>query len=350
MRKNNARKRPDRDNGQPDNQPSELRLVTKVQPRGRDIVVVGASAGGLEALENLIAHLPGDLPAALFVVQHLAPDVSAAATLARLEKHPSFNPKLAEDGETFEIGKIYLAPPDRHLLVKEDSLVVRKGAFENRHRPAIDPLFRSAAVAHGPHVIGVILTGMLDDGANGLLAIQKCGGISIVQDPGEAAYPALPQNALANVDVDYCVSLPEIAPLLESLTRQPVEQGPAFPEIVVKEAQIAERVLTSVDQMEGLGALVPHTCPACGGNLWRIDDDEKASRYRCFTGHSFSLEALFEAQSEKIEETLWIALRMFEDRKSLLSSITGAHAAERAQEIQVHIDRIRTILLATGRS
>jgi two-component system chemotaxis response regulator CheB len=319
--------------------------------RGRDIIVVGASAGGLQAIESLISHLSTELPASLFVVQHLAPDISGSAMLTQFGRHSSFKPKFAEDGEVFDKGQIYVAPPDRHLLLKERHLLVRKGAFENRHRPAIDPLFRSAAVAHGSHVIGVILTGMLDDGAAGLLAIKKCGGTAIVQDPMGAAYPAMPRNALANVKADYCVSIPEIGRLLESLTREPVGPGCPPPEVLVREAQIAERFLTSVHETEDLGGpLIPQTCPACGGSLWKINDADHAAHYRCYTGHSFSVPALFDAQSEKIEETLWIALRMLEERKNLLRTISGSHAAERAKEAQIHIDRIREMLLAAGNS
>jgi two-component system chemotaxis response regulator CheB len=318
--------------------------------RGRDIIVVGASAGGLQAIESLISHFSADLPASLFVVQHLAPDISGSAMLTQFGRHSSSKPKFAEDGEAFEMGRIYVAPPDRHMLLKERNLLVRKGAFENRHRPAIDPLFRSAAVAHGSHVIGVILTGMLDDGAAGLLAIKTCGGTVIVQDPMSAAYPAMPRSALANVKVDYCVSIPEIARLLESLTREPAAPCCPPPDVLVREAEIAERFLTSVRETEDLGPLIPQTCPACGGSLWKINDADHAAHYRCYTGHSFSLPALFDAQSEKIEETLWIALRMLEERKNLLRTVSGSHAAERAAEAQIHIDRIRAMLLAAGNS
>jgi two-component system chemotaxis response regulator CheB len=312
----------------------------------RNIVVIGTSAGGLEALDSVVAQLPPDLPASFFVVQHLAPDMIGSALLSRLQRHLSFHCKFAEDGETFYPGHIYVAPPDRHLLVKEQTLIVRKGAFENRHRPAIDSLFRSAAIAHGPRVIGVILTGMLDDGTAGLLAVKQCGGIAIVQSPSGAAYPSMPRSALANVAVDYCASIEEIGGLLETLIRENVETRKPPPKIVKKEAEIAERVLTDVKESENLGTLFPHTCPDCGGSLWKVGDDN-LPHFRCFTGHTFSLPALIEAQSEKIEETLWVVLRMLEERKNLLRTVNGSHAAERAEEAQTHIDRIRAILLSS---
>lgn len=157
--------------------------------RGRDIIVIGTSAGGLEAVDALIGELPSDLSAAIFIVQHLAPENTAAALLTRLGKHKAFACKLATNGERFTAGKIYIARSDYHLLVKKNHLLVTKGARENRYRPSIDAPFRSAATTHGPRVIGVVLTGMLDDGTAGLIAIHKCGGVTVVQDPKDATYP-----------------------------------------------------------------------------------------------------------------------------------------------------------------
>lgn len=166
--------------------------------KGRDIVVIGTSAGGLEALDRLIGQLPGEFPAAIFIVQHLHPEHAPSALLYRLGAYKTFHCKIAEDGEAFGPGKIYIAPSDAHLLIKENTLLVRRGARENRYRPAIDPLFRSAAVAHGPRVVGVVLTGMLDDGTSGLVAIHRCGGVTVAQDPSDALYPDMPQSAINN--------------------------------------------------------------------------------------------------------------------------------------------------------
>src|SRR5437867_4713070 len=172
--------------------------------KGRNIIVIGTSAGGLQALDELIGQLPTDLPASLFIVQHMTAENTGAALLHELGRHKSFNCKLATNGELFKPGRIYIARPDYHLLIKRNRLLVTKGARENRYRPAIDPLFRSAAVALGPRVIGVVLTGMLDDGTVGLMAIQRCGGVAIVQDPEEATYPQMPQSVLNNMHVDFC--------------------------------------------------------------------------------------------------------------------------------------------------
>jgi len=172
------------------------KVVDMTGPKGHDIIVVGTSAGGLETLDELIGQLPIDLAASVFIVQHMAAHNSGEALTRRLSRHKAFDVKLAKDGERLKRGRIYIAPPDNHLLLKTNKVLVRKGARENRSRPAVDPLFRSAAAAHGSRVIGVVLTGNLDDGAAGLIAIKKCGGVTVVQDPKDAAYPGMPQSAL----------------------------------------------------------------------------------------------------------------------------------------------------------
>jgi two-component system, chemotaxis family, protein-glutamate methylesterase/glutaminase len=323
-------------------------------PKGRDIIAIGTSAGGLEALDTLIGQLPPDLPATIFVVQHLSPESSGSALLKVLGKYKTFDCKLAADGESFEKGRIYIAPPDHHLLVKKSTLLVTKGARENRYRPAIDPLFRSAAVTHGPRVIGIVLTGMLDDGTAGLIAIKKCGGVTVVQDPKDAAYPDMPQSALNNLKVDHCVAVAAMGGLLEKLSRDPHGKDTAIPKDIKTEALIAERVLSDVAQVNGLGSQVPYNCPNCGGVLWEIDNPD-VKRYRCHTGHSFTAAALLTSQTEKIEETLWTSLRMFEERKNLLNNMAKtqinqkgkASYAQRAKETDVHIERIREMLLAS---
>ena len=321
------------------------------QSRGRKIIVVGTS--GLEALDQLVGQLPTDLPASLFLVQHMAAHNSGEPLLRRLSRHQAFRPKLAEDKERFKPGRIYVAPPDTHLLLKTDHVLVAKGARENRYRPAIDPLFRSAAVAYGARVIGVVLTGMLDDGTAGLMAIKRCGGVTVVQDPADAAYSGMPMSALDNVDVDFCVALAQMGPLLTRLVAQSPGKSKAVPSDIRTEAVIAERVLSDIEQVNGLGEQVPYNCPNCGGVLWEIDTPGK-KRYRCHTGHSYTGPALLASQSEKIEEMLWVSLRMFEERKNLLTSMakTAAHRSlkrstlQRLGETQGYIDRIRAMLLA----
>jgi two-component system chemotaxis response regulator CheB len=324
--------------------------------KGHHIVVMGASAGGMEALDEVVGKMPAGLPVSVFVVQHMAPENTGDALLQRLARHRAFKCRLARDGDSFEPGSLYIGPPDYHLLVKKKTLLVTKGARENRYRPGVDPLFRSAAVAHGAGVVGVVLTGMLDDGTAGLIAIKKCGGIAVVQDPKDAAYPAMPQSALDNLKVDHCVPAAEMGRLLEKLIHQARGKTKPVPEDVRTEAKIAERVLSDVAQVNGLGAQVPYNCPNCGGVLWEM---AKAGtrRYRCHTGHSFTESSLLTSQTEKIEETLWISLRMFEERKNLLNNMfhreTGPKAkgvyAERTKDIDEQIERIRDLLLTRNR-
>jgi two-component system chemotaxis response regulator CheB len=320
--------------------------------KGRTIIVIGTSAGGLAALDKLIGGLP-HLPASIFIVQHMAPESSAEPLLHRLERHKTFACKIACDGETFASGTIYIAPPDYHLLVKKKTLLVTKGARENRYRPAIDPLFRSAAVSHGANVIGVILTGMLDDGTAGLVAVKRCGGVTVVQDPKDAAYPDMPANALHNLKVDHCVPLTRMGLLLASLAHAPPRKRRPVPKDIRTEAVIAERVLSDIAQVNTLGSQVPYNCPNCSGVLWRMAQPG-VPRFRCHTGHSFTASALLVSQSEKIEESLWVALRMLEERRNLLNNMAEKEPraqgkrsyAERATETAVHIQRIRSMLMA----
>jgi two-component system, chemotaxis family, protein-glutamate methylesterase/glutaminase len=249
------------------------------------------------------------------------------------------------------------------MMIKEDRIILTKGARENGWRPAIDPLFRSAAVAHGNRVIGVVLTGYLDDGTAGLVAIQRCGGKCVVQDPKDAAYPDMPQNALAQVDVDASVPIAELGAALVRLSQGSPGRRKAVPRDIVIEAKIAERVLSDLPSVEAVGGQVPYNCPGCGGVLWEITEGS-ALRYRCHTGHAYTAPVLLAEQTAKIEETLWIALRMFEERRNLLRNMSKpslkvdapggvqgagnrevfASTAERAREAGLHIDRIRALL------
>ena len=200
-------------------------LLKEPTELGHDVIAVGASAGGVEALIDLVRDLPEDLPAAIFVVLHVAATETSALPRI-LARHSPLPVKHAVDGEPIVLGQIYVAPPDRHLLVHEDHVRVVRGPRENNHRPAVDPLFRSAALAYGPRVVGVVLSGSLDDGAAGLQAISLAGGIGIVQDPEDALYRGMPENAIAADEPDYVVPLDEVADILRRLTQEPAEEGP----------------------------------------------------------------------------------------------------------------------------
>lgn len=236
------------------------------------------------------------------------------------------------------------------MIDQDRKILVTKGAQENRSRPAIDPLFRSAAVAFGNGVIAILLTGYLDDGTAGMKVIKRCGGVCIVQDPKDAEYPDMPKNALRQVKVDHCLPLAEIGAMLYQLIPKKLGKKVPIPKDILIEAKIAERVLSDLSSVNALGKQVPFNCPGCGGVLWKIDKDGSL-RFRCHTGHAYTSASLLAEQTGKIEETMWTALRMFEERKNLLTEMghglknAGSKSAlERAKMSQVHIDRIRTIL------
>jgi two-component system chemotaxis response regulator CheB len=333
-----------------------VRAMCKIEdmavPKIKKLIVVGTSAGGLDALTRLISPLPKNFPAPIFIVQHMAPDTRGDILVDALQSCGNLPCKHPISGEKIRPGHVYIAPTDHHMLIVKGKIIISKGARENRSRPGIDPLFRSAAVAYRANVIGVLLTGYLDDGTSGLLAIQRCGGTCIVQDPTDAAYPDMPQHAVNNLKPDHCVPLALMPELLIELARKRSQKSPAVPVDVATEAEIAERVVSDLAAAQRLGNPAPFNCPNCGGVLWEIYKG-KLLRYRCHTGHAFTSSVLLAEQTMRIEETLWIALRMFEERKNLLNIMAHPNRAaanraarERAEESQVHIERIRAILLA----
>ena len=317
------------------------------QPRISKVVVIGTSAGGLYALKKLISQLQKDFPLPILVVEHMSSDATGNGLLNALNKIGNLTCQHAKDGHKLQPGNLYIAPPDYHLMIDEEQkIMVTKGAQENRSRPAIDPLFRSAAVAFGNGVIGIILTGYLDDGTAGMKVIKRCGGICIVQDPADADYPDMPQNALNNVKVDYCLPIAEMGVLLYQLIPLKLKKRKPVPEEMVIEAKIAKRVLSDLSSVNSLGVQVPFNCPGCGGVLWQVDKD-KDMRFRCHTGHAYTASSLLAEQNKKIEETMWTALRMFEERKNLLTKMANEGSKsylERTEILQVHIDRIRLML------
>jgi two-component system chemotaxis response regulator CheB len=301
---------------------------------GHDIIVVGASAGGVEALSELVRGLPGDLPAAVFIVLHVpaqSPSI-LPQILARAGKLPATH---ALDGEEIAPGRVYIAPPDNHLLVERGHVRVVRGPKENRCRPAVDPMFRSAALAYGPRVVGVILTGALDDGTVGLRDLKKRGGTTIVQDPREALYPGMPQSALDNVKVDYCLPLAEIAPLLAHLASEPAADEGAYPvpDDLKTEAGIAEQQMGApelIESVEKIGRRSIFTCPECSGTMWELTDGDLL-RFRCHVGHAFSAESLMAEQAETLEDALWSAVRALEEKVALARRL-----AQRARDRSYH--------------
>lgn len=316
-----------------------------------DIVVVGASAGGVQVLRKLVSALPSGLDAGVFIVLHtlataesLLPEV-----LGRVSQLPA---GAAQDRTLFETGKIYVAPPDRHILFSDGILRVVRGPKENRHRPSIDVLFRSAAMFYGPRVIGVLLSGSDDDGTAGMTAIKRCGGITIVQDPNESEYPEMPASALRTMGPDFTRPIGEIGPLLEGLVTGNIRKR--------EEQPMSEPVDKSLDQDEGsvtdvrkLGSPSVFTCPDCNGTLWELQDGELL-RYRCRVGHAYSAESMIEAESESVERALWSAVRTLEESAQLSRRIaqkTGLLREDlnrKAAEREEHARVIRSLLLETA--
>ncbi len=296
----------------------------------RDIIVIGASAGGVQALSTLVSELPADLPAAVFIVLHIPADPPSVLPEI-LSREAQLTVAHAKNGEEITRGRIYVAPPDHHLLIDDQRVKLVHGPKENLHRPSIDTLFRSAARWAGPRVIGVVLTGARDDGTAGMRAIKKRGGIAVVQDPSEAPFPSMPLSVMQDIKVDYSMPLREIALLLNNLSRETAAEEGRYPvpDEVEIEARIASQEMDSgelIASVEKLGKISKLTCPDCHGALWEIND-ERLLRYRYHVGHAFSAESLGDGQSQMLDVALWSAVRALEEQMILAKRI-----AERARK------------------
>jgi two-component system, chemotaxis family, protein-glutamate methylesterase/glutaminase len=329
--------------------------------KGHFNVVVGTSAGGIGALENFLSFLPADLPIAIFIVVHLSRTSVARTLLQRLQRNTPYKCVLAEDNRLIRKGVVHLAPANAHLLIKDNKTILGTGPPENRWRPSIDVLFRSAAASGSQKVIGIILTGMLDDGLAGMQAIKKCGGITMVQNPDEAPYPEMPENIIRNVPTDHILILQEMGQVISQITRSKkvMSKQRKIPLSIKLEADLAERVYTEIPRLEQLGGERSFvSCPACGGALWEIKKDNVNS-YRCHVGHAFNEGTLMHSLQESTEASLWMALRILEERRNLLLKMAGEqrranilsrHYAERAEEMKHHIEQLKKVLFDTQQS
>jgi two-component system chemotaxis response regulator CheB len=290
------------------------------KPEGtrRDIVVIGASAGGVDALKALTSALPRDFGAAVFIVLHvwsqglsLLPRI-----LDRVSDLPAAHPR---DGDPIEVGRFYVAPPDHHLVLEPGVVRIVRGPKENRHRPAVDPLFRSAATIYGERVIGCVLTGTGDDGTAGALSIKRHGGVLIAQDPAEAPYASMPRSVIENAEVDYVLPVSEIAAKLIELV-QSRRAAPAFHpvprELDKIEVEMAEVDMNAIQGDVRKGKPSSFACPECNGALWEIDESGLL-RFRCRVGHAFTADSLSAQQSERLENALWKALLALEEAAAL---------------------------------
>lgn len=300
----------------------------------RDLIVIGASAGGIEALQHLLAGLPADIPASVLIVLHTAgrsssmlPQIFGRATALKTS-HP-------EDGERLRRGHVYIAPPDFHMLVQGNHIRVLQGPRENLHRPAIDPLFRSAAVSAGARVIGVVLSGMLDDGTSGLMVVRAHGGVPIVQDPLTATFSSMPRHALEQVPQATVLPLEQIPAEIMRLVREELPE-PAEPaqhpgSLEEKETRLLELEMPQIESEERPGRPSAFACPDCGGVLWELEENGFL-RFRCRVGHAFTARNLSVEQQHAIETALWSAPRALEESAALYKRLVDRATRSRQEQ------------------
>lgn len=320
----------------------------------KDIIVIGASAGGIEPIRAILGALPADYPGSLFIVVHTSPD-SPGVLHAILDRAGPLTADAVDDGARIAPGHIYVAPPDRHLIIEPGRICLTRGPRENRFRPAVDPLFRSAAQTYGPRVVGIVLSGGLDDGTAGLQTIRQLGGTAIVQDPHEAWAASMPQSALQHVRVEHVLRADEIAPLLVRLATMDAdaqEGDDAVPEDVNIEVNIAKSEKAIEAGVFRLGQPSNYACPECHGVLLQMKDGPPL-RFRCHTGHAYSVESLLAEMDESIDATLWSAIRALEERAMLIrhasehpvSSSRASALQSRADETQRRAEVVRQMVL-----
>ncbi|MBV9233906.1 MAG: chemotaxis protein CheB [Candidatus Eremiobacteraeota bacterium] len=275
--------------------------------KGLAAVIVGGSAGALEPLQRIAAEFPSDFPAAVFIVTHVPPS-SISAMPHILARSGVLFATHAIDGAPATAGNLIVAPPDHHLILEDGKMRVVRGPTENNHRPSIDVLFRSAAAAYGSRACGVLLSGTLDDGVAGLVAIHESGGVAFVQDPEEAQFPDLPRNALRTGAIDGVYSAADVVPAILEWLKKP-------------KADAEQHSAIARDEREA-GVPSVFTCPDCSGTLWEVDD-QAVLRFRCRTGHAYSESSMLSVQERTLESALWAALRALEERYDLLRRIAA---------------------------
>src|SRR5262249_37035052 len=321
----------------------------------RDIIVIGASAGGVEPLRAIVRDLNPELPASIFVVLRLSND--RPSSLAEILNRAGPLPVMAAtDGARIEQGKIYVAIPDHHLLIDDGHVRVTHGPSENRHRPSVDVLFRSAAKSYGARVTGVVLSGSLDDGTAGLVAIKIRGGMAIVQGPAEAFRADMPRNAARYIEVDNTLSCKKIGGFLNDLVLQEVHTEQAEPVSLemAEESRIASLIPSQTDDTEKPGVPSSLACPDCHGVLWEIQEGDLL-RWRCRTGHAYSPETLISAENEAVDQALWEAIRVLEERAALRRRLIGQarqrnltrlekHFAQAVSETEQTVETLRGLL------
>jgi two-component system chemotaxis response regulator CheB len=315
--------------------------------------VIGASAGGLQALLELVASLPSPLPAALLVVIHTRTG-SESHLPEILSRESALPAAFAVDGAPIEPGHIYISPPDVHLLVSGRTMCLSRGPRENGFRPAVDPLFRTASRSFGNRVMGIILSGALDDGTYGLKVLKDGGGIAVVQSPEEATFPGMPLSAIRFVEVDHVLPVALIAPLIVEMSSEPIQGAVNMARKNEPEPQVLADERDVKDMQREFGPPSGLTCPDCGGALWEIQDGG-LPRYRCHVGHQYTTDGLDAAQSDAVESALWSAVRVLEEHADLREKmarragaagmdVVSGGFAESARDSQRQAHTIRELL------
>jgi two-component system chemotaxis response regulator CheB len=321
------------------------------------VVVIGTSAGGFFALAELISQLRDDIDAAFFVVMHLSNNGMQSFLLNQMQNYTTLPCEQIAGDTEIERGTIYFPPSNKHLIIKDRKAICGNGPRDNRWRPSIDVLFRSAAAAFDGHTIGIILTGMLDDGTSGMAAIKRCGGTAVVQDPNEAEYPDMPLSVMKEIEVDYCVPLTQIGSVISDIINSKEVVNTIIPTDIIKEVQIAETGAASIELLEEIGKPTVFCCPDCGGVLFEMKNGEP-TRFKCHTGHSYTLNNLLLKKNKNLEASLWVALRILEERKRLLKRLVDKnqergfkHSAsdysEKIEQLNDYVESLKKVLYST---
>ncbi|MFL6277838.1 MAG: chemotaxis protein CheB [Blastocatellia bacterium] len=302
-------------------------------PSHRDIIVIGGSSGALAPLKSIIRALPTDLAATIFVVFHVPPEYKSLLPDI-LTKQGTLPAVAAMHGGVTRRGHIYVVPPDYHLIIEAGYVRLWRGPKENHSRPSLNPTFRSAAKIYGERVIGIILSGFLDDGTAGLIAVKVNGGVAIVQDPDDAESDDMPRNAMRYIDADYVVPAAQIAPLLVELTRESVSETgeKSMPDLTDKESMKVEQDIAKIEAGEKTNSLTMIVCPDCGGPMWEFRNSDFKT-FQCRVGHKFSPENILAHHAETLERALWVAVRTLDERASLTREMANVARHTAGEEV-----------------
>ena len=328
-------------------------LESRVVGDFKELIVIGGSAGAIELLPNLLRGLREKTDAPIFVVIHVSP-ASDGKWIRAMSRQTGLPMRPAEADRPIRRGEIVFAKGDYHLVVHSQKSTFVHGPFENKFRPSIDVLFRSAAVKHGPRVFGILLSGLLDDGCAGGLAIESCGGVCLVQDPEDALFGDLPANARDILTKPVVAKASDLPEAFEQVLKRMEPAKEITPPInLVREVAMGTDACSHVEDLNQIGKPSPFGCPECGGPMWKLDAGPM-DRFRCHIGHSHTSRSLLEAKDEQVNQALWVALRALEERVRILEKLDRKRGgsfgqydsmAKRLSETRRHADVLRRLIL-----